>query len=93
MQFAWDPEKAKSNRSKHRVSFELAQQVFADPLHIVVLDRVSEHEERWHAIGRVGAVTILLVVHSYPDGDDVIRIIGARKATPQERRRYEQGFD
>ena len=93
MQFAWDPEKARSNRVKHRVSFDLAQKVFEDPLHIVVLDRVSDGEERWQAIGRVGAVTILLVVHSYPSGDDLIRIIGARKATPPERRRYEQGTD
>ena len=51
-QFAWDPEKARSNRVKHRVSFDLAQKVFEDPLHIVVLDRVSHGEERWHAIGR-----------------------------------------
>ena len=31
MQFAWDPEKARSNRVKHRVSFDLAQKVFEDP--------------------------------------------------------------
>jgi uncharacterized DUF497 family protein len=53
---------------------------------------VEDGEQRWHAIGMVGPAAILLVVHTLPDGDDVdtVRIIGARKATPHERRRYEQ---
>jgi uncharacterized DUF497 family protein len=35
---------------------------------------------------------LLVVVHAYPDADDEerVRIIGARKATRQERTRYEQ---
>nr|WP_231712219.1 hypothetical protein [Vineibacter terrae] len=35
---------------------------------------------------------MLVVVHTYPDPDDEarVRIIGARKATSHERRRYEQ---
>jgi uncharacterized DUF497 family protein len=43
----------------------------------------------------VGPVTVLVVVHTYPADDDeeVVRIISARKATPHERRYYEQeGF-
>jgi uncharacterized DUF497 family protein len=37
-------------------------------------------------------VVVLVVVHSYPDAsdEDRIRIISARKATKQERHRYEQ---
>jgi uncharacterized DUF497 family protein len=55
-----------------------------------VPDRWQDREERWHAIGQVGAAT-LLVVHAYIDGDDmVIRIISARRTTPHERRAYEQ---
>ncbi|MEO5760585.1 MAG: hypothetical protein ABIQ51_27435 [Mesorhizobium sp.] len=40
----------------------------------------------------VEAIVVLLVVHTYPDRDDEdrIRIVGARKATSHERRRYEQ---
>jgi uncharacterized DUF497 family protein len=40
----------------------------------------------------VGPVVILIVVHAYPDAEDEgwVRIIGARKATAHERRRYEQ---
>lgn len=92
MQFEWEKAKARSNLAKHGVSFELARRVWEDPLHIVVPDRVESGEQRWHALGLVGPVMVLLVVHSYPDryDDERVRIIGARKATPGERRRYEQ---
>lgn len=91
MRFEWDPEKARRNLAKHGVSFELARRVWEDPLHVVVPDRIEAGERRWHAIGLVGAA-VVLVVHSYPDPEDEgrVRIIGARKATPTERRRYEQ---
>jgi uncharacterized DUF497 family protein len=91
MQFEWDPEKARRNLAKHGVSFELAQRVWEDPLHIVVADRIEAGEQRWHAVGLVGSV-VVLVVHSHPDREDEerVRIIGARKATPGERKRYEQ---
>jgi uncharacterized DUF497 family protein len=91
MQFDWDREKARRNLAKHGVSFELAQRVWDDPLHVIVPDRIVDGELRWHAIGLVGSVAVLVVVHCYPDDDDErVRIIGARKATPVERRRYEQ---
>ncbi|HKU95335.1 MAG TPA: BrnT family toxin [Vineibacter sp.] len=90
--FEWDREKARSNAIKHGVTFELAQRVWDDPLYVVVPDRVVDGEQRWHAIGVVGSIVTLLVVHTYPDPDDEdrVRIIGARKATSHERRRYEQ---
>jgi uncharacterized DUF497 family protein len=52
---------------------------------------VEDGAQQWHAIRAVGSVTILVVVHVYPDeGDETkVRIIGARTATRQERRRYE----
>lgn len=92
MAFEWDREKAASNLVKHGVSFELAQEVWRDPLHVIVPDRVEGHEQRWHAIGLVGAVVVLVVVHSYPEPNDEarVRIISARKATSHERKRYEQ---
>ena len=96
MRFEWDPAKAATNLRKHGVSFELARRVWDDPLHVIVPDRISDGEHRWHSIGVVGELTILVVVHTYPDAneDDLVRIIGARKATSHERRRYEQdGFD
>jgi uncharacterized DUF497 family protein len=90
--FEWDGEKATSNLAKHGVSFELAQEVWSDPLHVILPDRVEGREERWHAIGIVGAVVVLVVAHNHPepDNEDRIRIISARKATSHERKRYEQ---
>ena len=92
MAFEWDDRKAASNLAKHGVSFELAKAVWDDPLHVIIPDRVEGAERRWHALGLVGAVVVLVVVHSYPDAsdEDRIRIISARKATKQERHRYEQ---
>ncbi|WP_274630273.1 BrnT family toxin [Arvimicrobium flavum] len=85
-------EKARRNLAKHGVAFEDAQAVWDDPLRVIVPDRFNDGEQRWHAIGVVGPVVVLVVVHIYPDGDDeeLVRIIGARKATSHERRRYEQ---
>ena len=92
MNFEWNPDKARSNLVKHGIAFDVAQRVWDDPLHVVVPDRVEDGEMRWHAIGSIGPVAIVLVVHLYPneEDDDRVRIIGARKATAQERRRYEQ---
>lgn len=55
MIFEWDDGKAASNLVKHGVSFELAREVWNDPLYVVLPDRVEGGERRWHAIGIVGA--------------------------------------
>jgi uncharacterized DUF497 family protein len=93
MIFEWDAAKAEANLAKHRVAFEDAQFVWDDPLHVIIFDRIEQHEERWWAIGMAGPVAIVVVVHVYPDVDeeDRVRIISARKATRQERRIYEEG--
>jgi uncharacterized DUF497 family protein len=80
LKFEWDPAKAQSNLAKHGVSFELAARVWDDPLHVVLFDRFEDGEHRWHAVGLVGEVVLLVVVHTYPDADDEerVRIIGAR---------------
>ena len=92
MWFTWDPQKDATNRRKHGVSFELALHVFDDPSHISIQDRHEDGEERWQTIGRIGPVAILLVAHTYEDndGEEVVRIISARKATKAERRRYDE---
>ncbi len=92
VQFEWDPTKARVNLAKHGVDFETACRVWDDPLHVILPDRFEDGEERWHAIGMVGPVVLLIVVHNYPDPetDGHVRIIGARKTTRQERKLYEQ---
>ncbi len=90
MQFEWDPEKAESNVTKHGVSFEEAVSVFGDPLATTVRDTIhSEDEERFLIAGVSSEKRVLIVWHT--EGDNGIRIIGAREVTTQERRVYESG--
>jgi uncharacterized DUF497 family protein len=88
----WDRNKNRSNLLKHGVRFEVASLVFEDPLHISILDRVENGEERWRTVGMVGAVVVLLVAHAFveQEGEEIVRIISARKATRKERHTYEE---
>jgi uncharacterized DUF497 family protein len=90
--FEWDVEKNCSNQKKHAgIDFETASRVFADPGLMLRKDRVVDGEQRWHGIGAVRKA-VLLVVHVYreenPNGEEIIRIISAREANPDERRIY-----
>ena len=85
-----DESKNRTNIAKHGVGFEEARGVFSD-LHVMIrADRIIDGEERLHAIGYVGRV--LLVVHTIREEGlgAIIRIISARKATPAERKLYEE---
>jgi uncharacterized DUF497 family protein len=94
MRLTWDETKNRRNLAKHRVSFETAGLVFEDPHAISRLDRIEGGEERWQTLGLAGDIVVLLVAHTYgeDDGEEVIRIISARKATPNERKIYEEGI-
>ncbi len=81
------------NLQKHGVSFEEAKEVFEDPFHISKLDyRFDYFEERWITIGNTKKDNILVVANMFFDenGDEIIRIISARKANNKERKFYEQ---
>jgi len=88
--FEWDADKAAANVAKHGVAFPEAATVFGDPLATTVPDpEHSDAEERWLTTGESTARRVLIVWHT--NRGDRIRIIGARQATPNERRSYEQG--
>jgi len=93
VRFTWDETKNQDNQRDHKVSFELAREVFADPLALSKMDRVEDGEQRWQTVGMVGNTVILLVAHTVHEreGEEIIRIISARKATKHERRAYEEG--
>lgn len=93
MLFEWDKNKNQINKAKHGVSFETAGLIFFDPCCLSTFDRVVNGEERWHSMGQVNGVLILLVVHTtkYDDGKEIILIISARRPTSHERKRYENG--
>jgi uncharacterized DUF497 family protein len=85
----WDPRKAVENLKKHRVSFEEASTVLADPLAVTGAD--PDHsigEARWITFGMSNRWRLLAVAHT--DEDDVIHLISARAATRPERRFYEE---
>jgi hypothetical protein len=85
--FQWDELKAQGNQARHAVSFYEAKTVFNDPLGITISDPDhSEEEERWLEIG-FSCKGRLLVVW-YAEWGDWIRIIGSRRATAAEQRRY-----
>jgi len=91
MKFEWDLTKAKSNLSKHGVSFEEAATVFGDPLTLTIPDPGhSEEENRFVTIGVSSRLRTIVAVHT--DRGDAVRIISARQATTRERKDYEEGI-
>ncbi len=92
MKFEWDPAKERKNVKKHGVSFEQASYVFTDPFALDKFDKEHSHlEERWLLLGKAVSEVILVVVHTFTagDGEEVVRIISARKATGKEIQTYQ----
>ena len=90
MQFEWNKNKAVSNLSKHGVSFEEAKTVFEDPLYVDFYDPDhSEDEERYLIVGESNRGRLLIV--SYTEREDSIRLISARELTRTEQKAYEEG--
>jgi uncharacterized DUF497 family protein len=93
MRFEWDENKNRLNQQKHGISFEEAKEVFDDALHISKLDyRFSYFEERWITIGATSKHMVLVVANLFftDKGEEIIRIISARKANKQEKESYER---
>jgi len=90
LKFEWDAKKARENIKKHGVSFEEASTVFGDLLALTIYDPLhSEEEDRFVTLGE--SEKRRLIVVSFTDRDDRIRIISARMATRRERKDYEKG--
>ena len=90
MEFEWDQAKASANLSKHAVSFNEAKTVFDDPLYVDFYDPDhSLNEDRHIIIGESEQGRLLLV--SYVEIGDTIRIVSSRQITPVERKEYEEG--
>ena len=87
-EFEWDDAKAASNRRRHKITFEQAREVFADPFIVEWIDEgQDENEQRFSALGMVE--NRLLFV-AYAIRGSAIRIISARRAESFERRRYHE---
>ena len=64
--------------------------MFADPPSLTIADPLhSEEEERYVILGESTLGRLLAVVFAEREG--TVRLISARKATPAERKAYENG--
>jgi uncharacterized DUF497 family protein len=79
--------KAAANARKHGVTFQEAATAFEDPLYVDFYDPDhSADEHRFLMLGRTAAGRLLLV--SYTDRGERLRLISAREATAKERKTY-----
>lgn len=88
--FEWDENKNRINKSKHGIDFEEAVTVFYDEMAIVIGN--TEHsgeEDRFLILGFSHLANLLVVCHCYRASDTVVRIISARKATASEAKQYD----
>jgi uncharacterized DUF497 family protein len=87
-EFEWDERKAAINLRRHKISFQTARRVFDDLFALIQQDFSEEYgEDRFLAIGMIEGRLITVV---YTERGERIRIVSARKATGNERRKYYQ---
>jgi hypothetical protein len=84
----WDEAKNRSNQRKHGIAFEEARQLFLSGAdYLVIFDaQHSDMEDRFIAIGPIPRGLVLIVWAER--GEDGMRLISARWATPRERSLY-----
>ena len=92
LKFEWDRKKAAANARKHGVSFEEAATCFDDPRACYLRNEAPSYEDRLILIALSLKQRLLFVVHAEV-GRDAIRIISARKASPAQRRIYDEELD
>lgn len=93
MHFEWDESKNLKNFRNHKIWFDEAQTVWADPLAMEFFDpNHSDDEDRFIRIGHSTRPKILFVVFCERNSNQTIRIISAREATASERKSYEEGI-
>ena len=91
MQFDWDPGKAAANARKHRVAFNEAMAVFSDPLARIFPDADHSQAEHREIIIGYDANGRLLII-SFVERHDRVRIISARRATSHEIKAHEENI-
>lgn len=88
--FFWENSKAARVLAERGISFDEVKTVFDDPFVEIVPDFPhSNQEARFAAIGTSTEGRLLIV--TFTERGQTVRIITAREATPKERRHYESG--
>jgi uncharacterized protein len=91
MRFEWDEKKNRENIRKHGLDFTDAWQVFENPLFVKLDDRTEYREDRWIGVGMMFNGIVVVLVFTEKERE-MIRIISMRKATKNERTRYEKAI-
>lgn len=88
--FNWDDGNLRKN-DKHGVRMAEAEQVFFNaPLLLLDDARHSEHEPRFHALGKTDTGRRLHITFALRQANTLIRVISARDMHRKERALYEQ---
>jgi uncharacterized DUF497 family protein len=93
VRFEWDGDKAAANLKKHKVDFDEASTVFADPLAKIFSDDEHSAEEIREIIVGHSIAGRLVLVSFTERGQNAVRIISSRVATRNERKAYEENKD
>jgi hypothetical protein len=89
--FDWDEGNTHKSSDKHGVSQLEAEQVFLDPrVRVMVDEKHSGAEKRFHAYGQDATGRKLQVSFTLRDNDSLIRVISTRSMSRRERSRYEE---
>ena len=88
MKVVWDKKKAAANIRNHGIEFSHPATMLDDPM-VITIEDTQHGEQCFVTVGADILGKVLVVVYAY-SGEEEIRLILARKATPKERRVYEQ---
>ncbi len=89
--FDWDKGNARKSTIKHSVSqFEAEQVFFNEPLLVLADEKHSQHEPRYHALGKTSDARMLHITFTLRAEGTLIRVISARDMHSKERKIYEQ---
>ncbi len=90
MRFEWDEDKNRHNIRKHGFDFADAWMLFQGHLLVRLDTREDYGEDRWQGVGFLqGRVVVVVFTERDPD---IIRILSLRKATKDERSKYEKAL-
>lgn len=89
--FDWDGGNQRKSHDKHGVTQLEAEQVFFNaPLLVVADQKHSQHEPRWHALGKTDEGRALHITFTLRDANKALRVISVRDMHRKERSIYEQ---
>jgi len=88
IEFEWDEVKAAENYAKHGVDFDSAARAFQDPFALEWKDdRFDYGEERYATLGMVDGRLLFV---AFTLRGEIVRMISARGAEPNEKRIYHE---